>query len=81
MQKETGLYKGIFKLKYKSMVLKTWLVVLGFLVVLVGFYPFVYDWGFLPGFLLFLPMEGVGYRVIIVVLGLLAMIIGIKTKH
>jgi hypothetical protein len=73
--------KGVsfLKLKYKGLALKIELLVFGLLVFFVGLYPFLFEWDYLPEVLNFLPMEGLYYQLIIMVLGLFALIFGFKT--
>lgn len=79
-QQDSGLYRGIFALKYKNVRLRLALILFGLLAILIGLYPFLRDWGFLPALLQFLPPDGDGYRMIVLLLGLLMLVIGVRTK-
>ena len=74
-----GLYGGVFRIKRKLLVLRIELIILGLLVMFVGIYPVLHARGALPEFLAFLPMEGGGYRVIISLLGILALVAGFRS--
>lgn len=55
------------------------LVFIGILVVLGGLLPLLKS--YLPGMLSFLPTEGVGYQAVIILIGLVAIIYGVKKRR
>jgi|GEM_PF-5721807 hypothetical protein len=80
--KDEGLaYTLLKRLQRKTLALKMELVLFGILTLLVGIYPSLAQRSMLPAFLSFLPVEGLGYQSIIIVLGGLALLIGIRTSR
>ena len=81
MAQQGDAYLQFNRLKRKVFWLKWELIFVGFLALLIGLYPVFLQQGTLPGFLTFLPGEGAGYRVLVMILGGLALVLGFRTTR
>ena len=69
------------RMKRTLFLLKLGLMLFGVLALFVGLYPMLFEKNLLPVALQFLPREGVGYRIVIMALGGLALLLGIRTTR
>lgn len=81
MAQQNEAYGQFNRLKRKVFWLKWELIFFGFLALLIGLYPVFLQQETLPNFLTFLPMDGAGYRVLVMLLGGLALVLGFRTTR
>ena len=74
-------YYLLSRLKRKISILRFELIVFGLFVLFAGLYPVLLDHGTLPAFFQLLPTEGAGYRVVVMTLGGLAVILGLRASR
>ena len=81
MAQNVDLYQQLSRLKRKTFWLKMELMGFGVLALFVGLYPVLLERGALPPVFSILPVEGAGYRTVLMVLGGLALILGFRTTR
>ncbi len=79
VQIDTG--QMLSRLRRKLFFLKIWLMIFGLVALFIGLYPILLERSALPDVFSVLPVEGAGYRVVIMIIGALAFIIGIRTSR
>ncbi len=57
------------------------MVLIGVLTALIGLLPFLERWGMMPGFLAGLPTSGAGYQLIVVIIGLVIILYGLRASR
>ncbi len=65
-------------LKFRATKLKIELFLFGIVTFFVGLYPLLGQRGYLPESLSFLPLEGTGYFMIVLLLGFFALFLGVR---
>ena len=81
MKDEGFAHTLIKRLQRRTLTLKLELLIFGFIILLLGLYPSLSQQGILPSTLQFLPLDGFGYQMMIVVVGALAFVIGFRTSR
>ena len=81
MADDVSVAVGFKRMKHKLFLLKLELIIFGALALFVGLYPVLFEKNALPTVLQFLPMGGAGYRIVIMILGGLALLLGFRTTR
>lgn len=71
----------LLRLKRKTLVLRIELIIFGLLALFIGLYPLLLERKLLPGLFQSLPVEGSGYRTVIMLVGALALVLGIRASQ
>ena len=69
------------RLRRRLFFLKMELMAFGLIALFIGLYPILIERSALPDIFSILPVEGAGYRVVVMIVGALAFILGIRTSR